>query len=87
MFEIVVHKRFAKKFGEMERGHAEKIANLFEMLKIDAIPWKKYDIKKIEGEADTYRVRIGIYRLIYFVDKGNKIIHVLKIERRKRAYR
>ncbi len=65
----------------------EKIANLFETLKTDAIPWKKYDIKKIEGEMDTYRVRIGVYRLIYFVDKDNKIIHALKIERREKAYR
>jgi len=87
MFEIVIHKKIARKFEEVEKGYIKKIENLFETLKTDAIPWRKYDVKKIEGEMDTYRIRIGVYRLIYFVDKGNKIIHILKIERRERAYR
>ncbi|HEC88419.1 MAG TPA: hypothetical protein ENI52_03790 [Thermoplasmata archaeon] len=34
-----------------------------------------------------YRIRIGKYRLIYFVDKNNKMIHILKIETRQKAYR
>ena len=64
MLEIVIHKKVARKFEEVEKGYIKKIENLFETLKTDAIPWRKYDVKKIEGEMDTYRIRIGVYRLV-----------------------
>ena len=87
MFEIVIHKKFSTKLKEMEKPVLYKIADLFENLRVNPIPWKKFDIKKIKGEENIYRVRIGKYRLIYFVDKSNKRIHVLKIETREKAYR
>ena len=87
MYEIVIHKKFIRKLREMERPSLDKIANLMEILKTDPIPWKNFDIRKIQGEKDMYRVRIGKYRLIYFVDKNTKMIHILKIETREKAYR
>jgi len=87
MFEIVIHKKFAKKLEKMERTQLERIAILMEVLKGEPIPWKKFDIKKIEGMKNTYRVRIGKYRLVYFIDENARTIHILKIETRQRAYR
>lgn len=40
------------------------------------------DIEKIEGEENTWRRRIGNYRIIYDIDKDNKIISVRTISRR-----
>jgi len=87
MFKVLIHKKSIKRLKEMEKSSLKKIANLIEMLEVNPIPWKYFDVKKIEGEKDTYRVRIGKYRIIYFVDRNNKIIHVLKIEKRGKAYK
>ena len=48
MFEIVIHKKFAKKLEKMERTQLERIAVLMEVLKGEPIPWKKFDIKKLD---------------------------------------
>ena len=43
--------------------------------------------RKLSGEADTYRVRAGNYRIIYEVEGKNLLILVLKIGHRKDVYR
>ena len=87
MFRVVFHRKSIKNLKEIEKAILNKIANFIETLKIDPIPWRNFDIKKIEGEKDTYRARIGKYRLIYFIDKDKKMIHILKVEKREKAYR
>jgi len=42
--------------------------------------------KKLKGE-ESYRLRIGDYRIIYIIDDRNKAITVFKIRHRKNAYR
>ena len=39
---------------------------------------KGWDIDKITGREDTYRVRIGRYRIYYRVDSAMRIIRVVK---------
>lgn len=40
------------------------------------------DIEKIEGEIDTWRRRIGNYRILYEIDVANKLILIRDIRRR-----
>ncbi|MBC2699739.1 MAG: type II toxin-antitoxin system RelE/ParE family toxin [ANME-2 cluster archaeon] len=40
----------------------------------------------MEGTEDTYRIRFGKYRVIYYIDKEQKTIHILKFEFRKKVY-
>lgn len=42
--------------------------------------------EKLEG-GKGYRVRIGDYRVIYTIDKENKIVSVTKVRHRKEVYR
>lgn len=63
MYKIVVHKEVAKKLK-----YLNKFALLLETLKANIIPWRDFDLKKIEGVEDIYRVRIGVYRIIYFIE-------------------
>jgi len=47
------------------------------------------DVKKLSGTSDPelYRLRIGDYRAIYWVDEEKKEVLVEKISHRKKAYR
>ena len=42
--------------------------------------------KKLKGE-DSYRLRIGDYRIVYNIDDKNKVITVFRIRHRKDVYR
>ncbi len=44
-------------------------------------------IKKLKGYQGRYRVRSGDFRLTYEVDKKEKVILVLKLEKRGSAYK
>ena len=40
------------------------------------------DIKKMKGEENSWRRRIGAYRIFYEIIPQEKIIYVFKVERR-----
>ncbi|MGB9831738.1 MAG: type II toxin-antitoxin system RelE family toxin [Fervidicoccus fontis] len=42
---------------------------------------------KVAGEENTFRLRVGNYRVLFKVYEKEKIIVVAKIDIRKRAYR
>ncbi len=42
--------------------------------------------KKIQGANDTYRIRVGDYRIIYEINDGTITILVLAIGHRKEIY-
>ena len=43
--------------------------------------------KRMKGVQDTYRIRIGDYRILYDVDDSENTILVLRVQHRKDAYR
>lgn len=45
-----------------------------------------YGSQKLEVEQG-FRIRIGDYRVIYFIDKDKKEIVIIKIRNRKEAYK
>ena len=46
------------------------------------------NIRKLQGcTSDTWRYRIGPYRLFYSVDEDEKIVFMLTVDDRKDAYR
>ncbi len=86
MYKVVIHRKVAKELKTLQKAHLRKFSDFVETLKNNPVPWREFDIRKIEGSEDTYRVRIGDYRAIYYIDKSNKTIHILKLERRSRIY-
>ena len=56
------------------------------MLKQNPAPVPEYDVKKLRGLKDIYRLRIGDIRIEYEVDWEAKLISVLLVEFRQRAY-
>lgn len=43
--------------------------------------------RKLKGHEDVYRIRVGLYRVIYSVDDRRIIVIVLKLGHRKDVYR
>ena len=58
-------------------------------LRIDSLANTSFppNVKKLEGEENLYRVRVGAYRIIYQVHKKILLIVVLAIGHRKEVYK
>lgn len=72
MYDVVLNKQFIKFLKKRDRKFREK----FEDMRMDFTRWKleKYDIEPIVWEVDTFRVRIGKYRMLYVIDSEGRII-------------
>jgi mRNA interferase RelE/StbE len=43
--------------------------------------------RKLKGHEDVYRIRVGLYRVVYSIDDRRIIVVVLKLGHRKDVYR
>lgn len=42
--------------------------------------------RRLKGHDDTYRIRVGVYRVIYSIDDRRIVVVVLKVGHRKQVY-
>ncbi|NWG09104.1 MAG: type II toxin-antitoxin system RelE/ParE family toxin [Nitrososphaerales archaeon] len=47
---------------------------------------REFDVEKLEGIERTYRIRLGEYRVIFYVDKRQKTIYVTHAGKRESIY-
>ncbi len=70
----------ARKFLEkVPKNQAGKIGSAIDGLSLD--PYFG-DIEKMSGEEDTWRRRVGSYRIFYKIFLPHNLIYVFKIKRR-----
>ena len=48
---------------------------------------RPHGCKKLVGHKDLWRIRIGSYRVIYFIGDAVKLVRIEKVSNRKDAYR
>jgi len=44
------------------------------------------DIKKMKGMENTYRLRVGTYRIVYTIDYQKEVVQILTIDNRGDIY-
>ncbi len=86
MTDVRLSKQAQKILNALQRQNRQRIINTLKELQETPFP-AHTDIKKIRGIVDTYRIRIGSYRVIYYIDWEENAIYVMKIDKRSRAYR
>lgn len=79
--------RARKDAKKLPKKMKEKIVELLDYLERNPVPIEKYDIKKLKGLHNTYRIRLGNWRLIYNVDFKEKLIMILKIDTPEKVYK
>jgi len=85
-FEVVVTKDFKKDLDSIKNPKLrDRIINMLKEL--ENFPQCLLDIKKVKGEKDVFRIRIGKYRIFFRLDKKERRIIVLSIAHRGRAYK
>jgi len=80
-FEIYLSRQAKKFLEKLDEDTRERIKEKLRLLADNpfALPYKK-----IKGRENTYRIRVGDYRIIYSV-RGYEV-RILKIDKRERIY-
>jgi mRNA interferase RelE/StbE len=77
-----------EKLDPQSRTSIKKKITLYVYPQIKLEPFFGKNIKKLKDYVpDTWRYRIGKFRIFYTADQDEKIIYILTIDHRKDAYR
>ncbi|MCP4267409.1 MAG: type II toxin-antitoxin system RelE/ParE family toxin [Candidatus Brocadiaceae bacterium] len=90
-FRIFETDEFFKQLKKMSSPNVDflqKKLNSYVYPQIKNQPFWGNNIKKLQGYSpDTWRYRIGKFRLFYVVNQEERIISILTVDFRKDAYR
>ena len=86
MYRVVLTRR-ARKGLEKSPGHVRrKSVDAIDALQQSFAPVKLFDVKKLQGYDNVFRIRIGNWRIIYELHKDEGLIVILEIGPRGRVY-
>jgi mRNA interferase RelE/StbE len=89
-YRIFETDEFTKKLSKLNPQDSIFIKNKLKTYvypQIKQSPWFGNNIKKLKGYTpETWRYRIGKFRLFYIIDDEEQIIYMLTVDHRKDAY-
>ncbi len=83
-YSIALTHTAEKQLRKLPKKELPRIVQALEMLSFTPLPQGR---RKLSGHSNTFRVRVGIYRIIYEILGQRLIIKILKIGHRKDVYR
>lgn len=83
MYRLAFDKRVRKDMQTLPNDVQRRVLAIFDRLQDDPFTGP---YKKLKGE-DSYRARVGDYRIVYDVDLEERKVTVLKVAHRKDIYR
>ena len=88
IFETDEFKKQFKKLSSRDAVFLRKKLGGYVYPQIKVEPFWGNNIKKLQGYSpDTWRYRIGKFRLFYIVDRNERIAFILTVDDRKDAYK
>ncbi|MEA2053850.1 MAG: type II toxin-antitoxin system RelE/ParE family toxin [Candidatus Thermoplasmatota archaeon] len=84
MYKVIFSKKAASFVKNLRKGYRNKIKDVVEILRENPFG---HPYKKIRGETNIYRIRIGKYRVLYELNKPESKIIIIKVDKRDKMYR
>ena len=86
MYEVRLSSRAERQLGRLDDAAAERIGRV--LTRLEQWPDHGADVRRLRGaEQVRWRLRVGTHRAIFGVDDAQRVITVVRIEHRSRAYR
>jgi mRNA interferase RelE/StbE len=77
----------AKKFyKDSDIKVKKRLEELFTLLQDIPIPYRSFDVAKIKGEENLFRIRLSDVRVLYCIFEVQEVIKILKIGYRENFY-
>ena len=71
---------------ELERLPAKLVQRIFPKLEALATEPRPSGCKKLKGSDNTWRIRVGDYRIVYTIDDSKLAVTVTRIRHRSEVY-
>jgi len=78
-WKITIHPKIGKQLKRFPKKDIKLIESVFFQLKINPFVG---DIKKMEGEENVWRRRVGPYRIFYELSAQKQIVFIFLVKRR-----
>lgn len=83
-YKVKVIPKAEKSLNKIEPSYAKKIKDRIDSLSTDP---RHHGCIKMSGFNDTYRTRVGKYRIVYEINDSEILVMVINIDHRKDVYR
>ena len=84
MYEIEIAPAAERALKKLSTNIRNRIFKAMLALKEEPRP---HGVRKLSGEDDIYRIRVGDYRIVYQIQDDVLVIVVVKVGHRREAYR
>jgi mRNA interferase RelE/StbE len=86
-YKVIAHRRVHRFISDLKNENLKSmVKDALTKLENYPITLREMDVEKIKGLDKTFRIRIGKYRIIFYVDKTEKTIYITHAETRKKVY-
>jgi mRNA interferase RelE/StbE len=83
-YTVEVSRSAEKDIDNLPSFIVDKVWKVLESLEINPFP---IGCKKLKGKGDSWRVRVGDYRIVYLLVNERVIIKIIAVKHRKDIYR
>ena len=86
-YHLKIERNAVKEMKVLSQNVQDRIKEKIKVtLVVNPFPTGDNDIKKIKG-SKFWRLRVGEYRIFFDIDQEEKIVYILSIRHRSKAYR
>ena len=83
MYQIEITNTAHHQLRQLSPLNLQRVHEAIEQLSRNPRP---NGVKKLKGEVDFYRIRVGNYRILYEIDEAAKLISIERVMPRQNAY-
>ena len=83
-YRVEVARRAVKALAALPRREQQRVRAAIDHLADNPRP---PGCTKLTGEDDVYRVRVGVYRIVYEVLDDRLLVHVVRVGHRRDVYK
>jgi len=82
-----VKRKAIRDLERLPKDYRLKVLEVLDRLRTDPILFRSYDLKKLKGLEDTFRIRLGNLGIVYTIVWSSRAIIVHFIDPREHAYK
>lgn len=83
-YRVEIETAATEQIQRLQRHEQIRIKVAIDALAIDPRP---HGCTKLSGTTDSYRLRVGVFRIVYPIDDGLHIVNVTRVAHRKEVYK
>jgi len=87
LFSLRIKRKQLRVIERLLTRQKTAVKDLLEIMKTDPVPARRFDVVKLKGYDNIYRIRVGRLRIVYSVDWGGRGIDIQFVGYRGKAYR